>query len=472
MYTIHQYQPPLTFIPPAFNGGVLRLTQALLPILLRPNHIRSIDVSHLDRLHSAYRAFQRGDTRLILAFRHPSVDDPLVLFRVVSHHLAQADRRHTPSLSKPFHSHFLYDRGIPLWAGDWVGWLYSQLGGVPIHRGKLDMQGLRTARQLIGSGQFPFAVAPEGATNGHNDILSPLEPGVAQLAFWAAEDLQTAGRSPEVMVLPIGLRYHYLQAPWTAIDRLLTTLETNVGLSPLTQPDRHLPSPPSLTTDPDRCRYQRLYRLGLHLLDHLEQFYRRFYHCDFPPLDPDPAASSLDLPIRLQRLLNQALGVAEVYFGLKGKGDIISRCRRLEQAGWDWIYRDDLDDRARLSALERGLADRVAEEAALRLWHMRIVESFVAVTGSYVREQPSADRFAETSVLIWDLITRLTGEGNPLVRPQLGPKRVTVTIGEPLSIAPYWSQYQENRRGAKAAITHLTQDLQTALTHLLPRSDE
>jgi len=468
MSDIHQYQPPLAFIPPHFNPWVLRLTQALLPLLLRRSKLDRIQVAHLDRLQTQYHAFQQGKTRLILAFRHPSIDDPLVLFHLLAQHLPRRtspkDRPPDRPLSQPIHSHFLYDRGIPLWAGNWVGWLYSRLGGVPIHRGKLDMQGLRTARQLLVTGDFPFAAAPEGATNGHNDIISPLEPGIAQLAFWAAEDLQKAQQhSTSVAIVPIGLRYHYFKAPWTEIDRLLTTLELDTGLPPLTQPNPALPDPPTLTTEADRCRYQRLYRLGLHLLDHLEQFYRRFYHRNLPK----PGQETLDLPQRLQRLLNEALSVAEEYFGLTAKGDIIGRCRRLEQAGWDWIYREDLADRTQLSALERGLADRVAEEASLRLWHMRIVESFVAVTGSYVREQPSVDRFAETSLLIWDLITRLKGEGNPLLRPILGRKWVEVTIGEPLTVESYWAQYQENRRGAKAAVTALTQDLQTALTQLL-----
>ncbi|WP_071599813.1 hypothetical protein [Mastigocladopsis repens] len=44
------------------------------------------------------------------------------------------------------------------------------------------------------------------------------------------------------------------------------------------------------------------------------------------------------------------------------------------------------------------LGDRIAEEANLRMWHMRLVESFVAVTGNYVHEKPTAERFAETTL--------------------------------------------------------------------------
>jgi hypothetical protein len=69
--------------------------------------------------------------------------------------------------------------------------------------------------------------------------------------------------------------------------------------------------------------------------------------------------------------------------------------------------------------VEQGLADRIAEEASLRMWHMRLVESFVAVTGQYVREKPTVERFAETLLLLRDTLVLIKGE-NPFPRPRLG----------------------------------------------------
>ena len=100
------------------------------------------------------------------------------------------------------HAQFLYDRGIPLWAGEGMGWLLSRLGGCSIQRSRLDLPALRTARALLLDGPHPFAVAPEGATNGHSEVISPLEPGVAQLALWTADDLAKAGRAEAMTVLP------------------------------------------------------------------------------------------------------------------------------------------------------------------------------------------------------------------------------------------------------------------------------
>ena len=68
--------------------------------------------------------------------------------------------------------------------------------------------------------------------------------------------------------------------------------------------------------------------------------------------------------------------------------------------GWEFIYREDLKKLESLSPAERGLADLMAEEASLKMWHMRLVESFVAVTGSYVLEKPTIERFAALLYLV------------------------------------------------------------------------
>jgi len=161
--------------------------------------------------------------------------------------------------------------------------------------------------------------------------------------------------------------------------------------------------------------------------------------------------------------MNAALNVAEQHFAIAPKGTITDRCRRLEQAGWDWIYRDDLENVENLSPVEKGLADRIAEEASLRLWHMRLVESFVSVTGRYVIEKPTGDRFAEILLIFWDMVTRIKGEV-PFPRPQLGVQGVKITIGQPLSVSDRWEAYHASRRQAVAG---LTQDLQTALEEMI-----
>ncbi|NJL47786.1 MAG: hypothetical protein HC929_10290 [Leptolyngbyaceae cyanobacterium SM2_5_2] len=137
------------------------------------------------------------------------MDDPLCLSYLFSRLVPQAACQQGFNLQRPIHSFFMYDRGMPLWAGAWLKWFFASLGGIPVHRGRrLDLKALKSVREHIVNGPFPVTIAPEGATNGHSEIISPLEPGTAQVAFWAVEDLQKAGRVEEVVLLPVGLRYH------------------------------------------------------------------------------------------------------------------------------------------------------------------------------------------------------------------------------------------------------------------------
>lgn len=468
---INHIQPGMEFIPPAFNPLVLQTAQALLPILLRfrtrpwlPTGIAHIETINVEVLVKLYQQFQAGKIRFLMAFRHPEVDDPLCMLYLLSRAVPQVARQQGILLQHPIHSHFVYDRGMPLWAGRWLGWFFSRMGGIPIHRGKsLDRIGLRTVRELFVNGQLPMSVAPEGATNGHSEIVSPLESGVAQLGFWCQEDLIKANRGETVFIVPIGIQYRYVKLSWSKLDWLLSQLEADSGL-----PVQRLGH--GTIHAGEEVFYQRLFRLGEHLLGQMEQFYSRFYH---HPL-PEPTSIATDsstspnevLFVRLQALLDRALQAAEQYFNLPAKGSMIERCRRLEEAGWHDIYQEDLTDFTALSPLQLGLADWIAQEADLRMQHMRLVESFVAVTGTYVREKPSFERFAETALLMFDLIARIKGTKQPR-RPRLGWRSAQVTVGEPISVTERWSTYQKNRQAARQTVIDMTQDLQMALEKLI-----
>ena len=465
---------PLDFLPPRLDGRVLALSRRLLPWYLRRQcAITSLEVQSLERLVAAMDRFQAGESRLLLAFRHPSVDDPACLAHLIWRDLAQEGRRLGRQWRPRPHFQFLYDRGIPLWAGPRIGWLLQRLGGCSIQRGKLDTAALRTARQLLLDGPYPLAVAPEGATNGHNERLSALEPGAAQLAFWTADDLAKAQRPEAMTVLPIGVQYRFSGNAWPAIEALLSQLEGQSGLA----------TQPAASPDPEAL-YPRLFALAERMLTLMETFYRDSYHRDLPAAttattattaatttaaapaaapaaNANPAAAqtaNLALAERLGRLLETALAEVEQSLAIEPRGDLASRCRRLEQAAWDRLYLA-----APPTPLERGLADRLAEETAQRLWHMRLVESFVAVSGDYVKERPSQERFADTLLLLWDTQARILGR-DPGTRPRLGPRTALISLGEAIAFTPLLEDYHRDRR---RAVARLTADLQRQLEALI-----
>lgn len=468
---INRAQPALEFVPPEYSPWLQRLMRPVMPVWTAlQTDLTEIESRHVETLAQIYHEFQSGKTRAIIAFRHPSATDPYVLSHLIWRDLPQTAKQRGISLSKT-HSHFIYDRGIPLWAGRYLSWVFSRLGGVPIQRGKLDLLALRTARELFLNGQFPLAASPEGGNNGHNEIISPLEPGIAQLAFWCAEDLVAANRDESVVIVPVGIQYQYLEKPWEPLASMISALEIESGIG-LPSAQQLLALRSMFATSEKECGsedspalcdhadlYGRLYRLAEHLLSLMEGYYKTFYGVDFDHTQDVEESANTALGHRLQVLMNKALTVTERYFGVRPKGSVIDRCRKLEQAGWDRIFRDDT---LGLSAVELGLANRVAEEANLRLWHMRLVESFVAVTGSYVKEHPTADRFAETTLLLHDMVHKIKGQ--PEVRPKLGKQKAIVTVGDPIDVGGRLSEYKQTRR---KAVSRLTQDLQHEMASLI-----
>lgn len=445
--------------------------QPLMPtVTALQTDLMAVEARNVETLVQLYHEFDLGKTRVLLAFRHPNAIDPYVLSHLIWRELPQTARQMGVKLKTP-HAHFIYDRGIPLWAGNYLSWVFSHLGGLPIQRGKLDLLALKTARKLLLEGKFPLAAAPEGGNNGHNEIVSPLEPGVAQLAFWCAEDLQAANRSESVVILPVGIQYRYLDAPWRQLASLISTLEADCCLAALDADNAEISA---LKLEPKRHEHEqlycRLYRLAECLLTLMEGYYQTFYNVDF---EVDETASGRaddaarlpneQLAVRLQTLMDKALQVAESYFNVRSRGSIIDRCRKLEQAGWSRIFREDTQS---LGPVELGLANRVAEEAYLRMWHMRLVESFVAVTGRYVKEHPSAERFAETTLLLSDMVDKIKGHmgDQPVSRPKLGKQKAIVTVGQPIEVSARLPDYTTKRRGAIAA---LTKDLQQAMESLI-----
>ncbi len=503
--------PPLTFIPPVYNPWVMRIIHWALPFLLRvrirpwlPVGISRIEIKHVDRLVQLYADLEAGKARFLMAVRHVEVDDPLTGLYLCSRAVKKAAQAQGVSLRQPIHTHFLYERGMTIWAGKGLGWLLSKIGGVPIRRGRRpDWVGLKAARKIITSGSMPMVVAPEGATNGHSERLGPLEPGVAQLGFWCAEDLARDRRPEKVFILPIGIQYRYERAHWSELQSLLTRLESESGLSQANQSDH----PATLAPTADKDCYLRILRLGIYLMTTMEAFYSKFYQSSKAPKSLAETQSSdvkenntkekaekkvteeqnakevssfdttklqpADYSERLHTLLDSALKVAEQFFRLPGQGTFVDRCRRLEEASWQVIYREDLPDLQSLSSLERGLADWAAQEASLREMHMRVVESFVAVDGEYLQEKPSFERCAEMTLLMFDLVAKLSP--HPKLswlrsgRPRLGKRWVNMTVQPPICVSDRLPEYQQHRRAGRVAVNELTEAIRLSLEDTIER---
>ena len=124
---MYQAQPPLEFIPPAFNPLLLKLVHLVLPSwILSQTLINNIEADNVKILTDSYRRFQDGKIRFMMAFCHPQTTDPLCLTYLFSQILPKVARVEGKQLEYPLHAHFIYDRGIPV-----AHWFSSGLGNFP-----------------------------------------------------------------------------------------------------------------------------------------------------------------------------------------------------------------------------------------------------------------------------------------------------------------------------------------------------
>ena len=109
-------RPSLRRLPTRPSRMVQAVVSRLLPLLSRSQRL---ELSHRDAAEALTKAFaaqQSGACNLLIAFRHPSTRDPLVMADLFWNGIPQSARRLNLQLPRPIQLRFLYDRGIPIWA--------------------------------------------------------------------------------------------------------------------------------------------------------------------------------------------------------------------------------------------------------------------------------------------------------------------------------------------------------------------
>jgi hypothetical protein len=107
---IYRAQPPLEFIPPAFQPWFLAVVHFLLPTWLRwKTAINQIEADNVEVLVNLYRQFQEGKIRFLMAFRHPQIQDPLCLGYLLSQIVPRVAQKMGVRLQRPIHAHLVYD---------------------------------------------------------------------------------------------------------------------------------------------------------------------------------------------------------------------------------------------------------------------------------------------------------------------------------------------------------------------------
>ena len=269
-------RPALRFLPPARNPWLLALAPFGSWLYVRfGNRVRREETYDIERLVRAYQLLQSGKARLIVAFRHPGVEDGTVVFRLMTGIVGREARRLGIRLRRPPRGYFLFGRDVPEWAGQFLNWVLPLLGAISVFPGRYDSQSIATMRRYLTDMPHPIALAPEGQVTYHNDRVARLESGTAQLGFWCLEDLKKQARTEEVLIVPVCTSYHYNPRNWKGLIRLLVKIEQECGLMPLEglPPGRQFPSGPGSSDDAAREKIRfRVIRISRHLVRRAEEF--------------------------------------------------------------------------------------------------------------------------------------------------------------------------------------------------------
>ncbi len=308
------------------------------------------------------------------------------------------------------------------------GLVMQWMGGFSVNRGGENGKCQQFAKDVVKRGQYDLLVFPEGEVYLLNDLVMPFKPGVAMLALDTASESRKEGRPDRrVLIVPIAIKYHYLDDVMPALDRLAAELEaTYFG-------ERRM-----------GLLYDRIYAIGIELLGRKEQEWG---------LRPDPAWGVYDRVHYVQKFLLESL--ERRYFG-RGRDELpFDRARRLmlhllEELDALRIQSDlsDAERKARTADLRRDLE---RAEAAARS---------VSFADDYVINRPTPERMAET-------LTKLEREirGRYVELPKVR-RSAMIAVGEPLDVHGYLAEY-DARGTRKESILRLTRDLQAGIQTMI-----
>ncbi len=438
--------------PSSPSAPALSLLRFLAPFYMRfVLKFNGISIHRLDQILSAFRDFQEKRTRLILAFRHPYGEEPQLFSYVFDVLLAHKARQGGNPLPRRPHARFVHGYEVVFWGDALIRWVLPRIGAVPVYHVKFDAAGLRAIRTILRDDACPLALAPEGQVSYRSETLPRLEQGSVRMGFWCAQDIEKAGRTERVIILPLSVHYQFDPHDANKLMEMIERNEAACGMS-------RLPS-----GSPAPALRERLAALETSILSITEAHYAKTYRYT-PPIS-ETKAPGMDgaamRQIRWNGLMDASLDLAEHALGIAGNPqkpeDRINRVYRIRQHGWDRVYPEEAGSSA--CAFQKGLDDRRTGEAWYAMRHMEFVDLMYYLDSEYLEDKsgtgPSFNRLVETAYNLDDLISRLTG-GNFSNRSNVMRKKAIIIPGPGLDIsarlADYQTDWKEAVRTATAAL--------------------
>ncbi len=401
------------FIPPHFDPFALLVARLVLPLRLRgADRVTRLEIDDA----SAARLRALHGQRVMLCPNHSYQADAVVLY----------------ALSLLLRQQWYYLSALENFFPPLQGWLLRNVGAYSVVRGTMDLPCFRCTRRLLAAGEHPVVIFPEGEIVGQNDVIGAFQPGVAQFAFWALDELRAAsqGPLPPVYAAPVTMKYLLPGDVRPALARRMALMERKLNL-----------------TDPRTDLYDRLGKIGEAVLAIAEREYG---------LTPAPGGLFNDR-VQAAKAAILARVAREVNVTLRPDRTTIDHVRMLFNAV-DRITRAAPAPTAYARKLQREHQRRVSA-LYVDLWR---VLRFAAAFDGYNPDRLTQERLMElTNRLEWEVLGSLRW---------VGPMTAVVHVGEPINLTAYYDEYRRDRQAALAMATHrLAAAIQEKLTELNAR---
>lgn len=375
--------------------------------------IRATTVENMALVRSAVARFQRGRSRLIVAFRHVDVADGPVVLNALAGILARWDRRHPATdtddrLLRPPHAVFLYGKDVLNWAGPGARIVFPRLGGIPVVNTRIDRAAHQAIRHALQAGAFPLALAPEAQVTYHMFRVSQIATGIGTMARWAADETDTP-----VSIVPLALGYRFHGETVPIVETVLGRIADELGEA--------LPSDGDLRT--------RLLFTAGRVVDRLAAMYASAYPALASVARTDGARP---LDERIAALCDAILRRCESGMTAPDDASLLHRLFAVRYAAIDLAFPPDGDPR-RAAPFARSWSNLRTLDGAAMARHAQIVDVLMYINAAYIEHSPSEPRLVEFALNLLDVLNRVHG-GSIHTRYFPRPRTAHLLAGTPIDV--------------------------------------
>ncbi len=373
--------------------------------------------------------------RTIIAFRHPSRDDPVVMLHTVASMLPAAARRAGIPFCRPVFPVFLYARGVAVWGGPVIAWLLPRGGAISVYHNQVNRESMDQVFHELETGVQPLTLAPEAQVTYHNYRVSESQRGTAVLAEKARE------RGREIRIVPVGIEYHYPDHTGRELRRIMKITADALGRS---APE---PGAPGV----------------LELADSLIEFLHGDYANRYTRLWRLVCGASLvgtTLQQRTGLLLEVVLRVGERIFDIPRGTNPVERIFSIRRHLYENLFSAGAAS-GRTGPLAGAKRDVRALDAMLASTHLELADVLAYVDFTYLDGTPGPNRVAEYALILADLTNRAIGHSIGK-RPSWKGRHCEVRFGDPIDLPdrnlPFRDRVRETHRTLTGQLAELSRE--------------